>query len=86
MQSVRKKLKLLNINNKRKEKYSDKWLLKINPLAIAKYIQRKEDQSLSWRAARAVADAKIAEVYRDLVLEEEQLNLQEETIEGRCEE
>ena len=86
MQSVRKKLKLLNINNKRKEKYSDKWLLKINPLAIAKYIQRKKNQSLSWRAARAIADAEIAEVYRDLVLEEEQLNLQEETIEGRCEE
>ena len=86
MQSVRKKLKLLNINNKRKEKYSDKWLLKINPLAIAKYIQRKKNQSLSWRAARAIAEAEIAEVYKDLVLEEEQLNLQEETIEGRCEE
>ena len=86
MQSVRKKLKLLNINNNRKEKYSDKWLLKINPLAIAKYIQRKKNQSLSWRAARAIANAEIAEVYKDLVLEEEQLNLQEETIEGRCEE
>ena len=86
MQSVRKKLKLLNINNKRKEKYSDKWLLKINPLAIAKYIQRKKNQSLSWRAARAIADAEIAEVYKDLVLEEEQLNLQEKTIEGRYEE
>jgi hypothetical protein len=83
---VRAKLKLLNINKKRKENYSDKWLLKINPLAIAKYIQRKKNQSLSWRAARAIADAEIAEVYRDLVLEEEQLNLQEETIEGRCEE
>ena len=83
---VRAKLKLLNINNNRKEKYSDKWLLKINPLAIAKYIQRKKNQSLSWRAARAIADAEIAEVYKDLVLEEEQLNLQEETIEGRCEE
>ena len=80
------KLKLLKFDNKRKEKYSDKWLLKINPLAIAKYIQRKKNQSLSWRAARAIADAEIAEVYRDLVLEEEQLNLQEETIEGRCEE
>ena len=86
MQSVRKKLKLLNINNNRKEKYSDKWLLNIKPVAIAKYIQRKKNQSLSWRAARAIAEAEIAEVYRDLVLEEEQLNLQEETIEGRCEE
>ena len=86
MQSVRKKLKLLNINNKRKENYSDKWLLKINPLAIAKYIQRKKNQSLSWRAARAIANAEIAEVYKDLVLEEEQLNLQEKTIEGRYEE
>ena len=83
---VRAKLKLLNINKKRKENYSDKWLLKINPLAIAKYIQRKKNQSLSWRAARAIAEAEIAEVYKDLVLEEEQLNLQEETIEGRCEE
>ena len=86
MQSVRKKLKLLNINNNRKEKYSDKWLLKINPLAIAKYIQRKEDQSLSWRAALAIANARIAEAYEELVLEEEELNLNHETIEGRCKE
>ena len=80
------KLKLLKIYNKRKESYSDKWLLKINPLAIAKYIQIKEDNSLSWRAARAVANAQIAEVYKELVLEEEELNLNKETIEGRCEE
>ena len=83
---MRAKLKLLNFNNKRKERYSDKWLLKINPLAIAKYIQIKEDNSLSWRAARAVANAQIAEAYKDLVLEEEELNLNKETIEGRCEE
>ena len=76
------KLKLLKFNNKRKQKYSDEFLLKVCPLAITKYIQRKENFLLSWRAARAVADAKISEVYRDLVLEEEQLNLQEETIEG----
>ena len=80
------KLKLLKFNNKRKQKYSDEFLFKVSPLAIAKYIQRKENFSLSWRAARAVADAKISEVYRDLVLEEEQLNLQEETIEGECNE
>ena len=80
---MRAKLKLLNFNNKRKERYSDKWLLKINPLAIAKYIQIKEDNSLSWRAARAVANAQIAEAYKDLVLEEEELNLNKETIEGR---
>ena len=80
------KLKLLKINNKRKESYSDKWLLKINPLAIAKYIQIKEDNSLSWRAARAVANAQIAEAYKDLVLEEEELNLNHETIEGRYKE
>ena len=80
------KLKLLNFNSKRKESYSDKWLLKINPLAIAKYIQIKEDNSLSWRAARAVANAQIAEAYKDLVLEEEELNLNHETIEGRCKE
>ena len=83
---MRAKLKLLNFNNKRKERYSDKWLLKINPLAIAKNIQIKEDNSLSWRAARAVANAQIAETYKDLVLEEEELNLNHETIEGRCKE
>ena len=83
---MRAKLKLLNFNNKRKESYSDKWLLKINPLAIAKYIQIKEDNSLSWRAARAIANARIAEAYKELVLEEEELNLNKETIEGRCEE
>jgi hypothetical protein len=80
-----KKLKFYNFN-KRKQKYSDAFLLKVSPLAIAKYIQRKENFLLSWRAASAVADAKISEVYRDLVLEEEQLNLQEETIEGECNE
>ena len=80
------KLKLLKFNNKRKEKYSDKWLLKINPLAIAKNIQIKEDNSLSWRAARAIANARIAEAFKELVFEEEELNLNHETIEGRCKE
>ena len=77
---------ILNRFTRKKQRYSDKFLRKVNPLAIAKYIQRKKNQSLSWRAARAIADAEIAEVYKDLVLEEEQLNLQEKTIEGRYEE
>ena len=80
------KLKLLKFDNKRKERCSDRWLLKINPLAIAKYIQIKEDNSLSWRAARAMANAEIAACYKDLVLEEEESNLNHETIEGRCKE
>ena len=80
------KLKLLKFDNKRKEKCSDKWLLKISPLAITEYIQEKEGNSLSWRAARAVANARIAEAYEELVLEEEELNLNHETIEGRCKE
>ena len=75
------KLKLYNFN-KRKPKYSDEFLLKVSPLAIAEYIQKRDGSRLSWRSARAMANAKILEVYRDLVLEEEQLNLQEETIEG----
>ena len=76
------KLKLLKFDGQRREKYSDNWLLKINPLAIAEYLQKRDGSTLSWRAARAIANAKILEVYRDLVLEEEQLNLQEETMEG----
>ena len=83
---MRAKLKLLNFNNKRKERYSDKWLLKINPLAIAEHIQEREGNTLSWRAARAMANARIAEVYKELVLEEEELNLNHETIEGRYKE
>jgi len=75
------KLKLYNFN-KRRPKYSDEFLLKVSPLAIAEYIQKRDGSRLSWRSARAMANAKILEVYRDLVLEEEQLNLQEETIEG----
>ena len=67
---------ILNRFTRKKQRYSDEFLRKVSPLVIAKYIQRKENQSLSWRAARAIADAEIAEVYRDLVLEEEQLNLQ----------
>lgn len=77
------KLRLLKFDNKRKEKYSDKWLLKINPLAIAEHIQKREGNSLSWRAARAMANAEIADCYKDLVLEEEESNLKDETIEGR---
>ena len=77
------KLRLLKFDNKRKEKYSDKWLLKINPLAIAKHIQEREGNTLSWRAARAMANAEIADCYKDLVLEEEESNLKDETIEGR---
>ena len=80
------KFKLLKFDKKRKEKYSDNWLLKINPLAIAEYLQKRDGSTLSWRSACAIANAKILEVYRDLVLEEEQLNLQEETIEGECNE
>jgi len=80
------KLKLLKFDNKRKEKYSDKWLLKINPLAIAKHIQEREGNTLSWRAARAMANAEIADCYKDLVLEEEESNLKDETIEGRSKE
>ena len=83
---MRANLKLLNFNKKREEKYSDKWLLKINPLAIAEYIQEREGYRLSWRAAHAMANAEIAETYKDLVLEEEELNLNHETIEGRCKE
>lgn len=77
------KLRLLKFDNKRKEKYSDKWLLKINPLAIAEHIQKRQGNSLSWRAARAMANAEIADCYKDLVLEEEESNLKDETIEGR---
>ena len=80
------KLRLLKFDNKRKEKYSDKWLLKINPLAVAEYIQKRESNSLSWRAARAMANAEIADCYKDLVLEEEESNLKDETIEGRSKE
>ena len=39
-------------------------------------------KKLSWRAACAIAEAKIATVYRDLVLEEEKLKLYDEVIEG----
>ena len=80
------KLKLLKFDNKRKEKYSDKWLLKINPLAIAAHIQEREGNTLSWRAARAMANAEIADCYKDLVFEEEESNLKDETIEGRSKE
>ena len=83
---MRANLKLLNFNKKREEKYSDKWLLKINPLAIAEHIQEREGNTLSWRAARAMANAEIADCYKDLVLQEEESNLKDETIEGRSKE
>ena len=70
----------------RKERYADKWKSKINPLAIAEYMFERQGFAISWKVACAMADAKIAEVYKELVLEEEEQNLKEETIEGRCEE
>ena len=66
---------------RKKQKYSEKFLSQVNPLAIAKYITRKEI-NISWRAARAIADAEIATVYRDLVLEEERQGLNQDIIEG----
>ena len=83
---MKTKLSLLKFDKKRKEKYSDKWLLKINPLAIAKHIQEREGNTLSWRAARAMANAEIADCYKDLVLQEEESNLKDETIEVRSKE
>ena len=77
----------MNIKNniiqfpRKKQKYSEKFLSQVSPLAIAKYITRKEI-NISWRAARAIADAKIATVYRDLVLEEERQGLNQDIIEG----
>ena len=66
---------------RKKQKYSERFLSKVSPLAIAKYITRKEI-NISWRAARAIADAEIATVYRDLVLEEERQGLNQDIIEG----
>ena len=60
---------------------SERFLSKVSPLAIAKYITRKEI-NISWRAARAIADAEIATVYRDLVLEEERQGFNQDIIEG----
>ena len=77
---------ILKFHLNKKEKYSDKWLLNIKPVAIAKYILKKACYEISWRAARALADAKIKNVYKELVLEEETQNLKEETLEGSCEE
>ena len=77
----------MNIKNniiqfpRKKQKYSERFLSQVSPLAIAKYITRKEI-NISWRAARAIADAEIATVYRDLVLEEERQGLNQDIIEG----
>ena len=77
----------LNIfNNKRKERYSENWLLRISPIAIAKYVQKKNQYAISRRAALAIENNEIATCYRDLVLQEEKNNLKEEIMEGKCEE
>ena len=70
---------------RKKQKFSERFLSNVCPLAITKYITRKEI-NISWRAARAIADAEIATVYRDLVLEEENLNLNNDIFDGACEE
>ena len=66
---------------RKKQKYSERFLSQVSPLAIAKYITRKEI-NLSWRAACAKANAEIATVYKDLVLEEEEQGLNQDIIEG----
>ena len=66
---------------RKKQKYSERFLSQVSPLAIAKYITRKET-NISWRAACAKADVEIATVYRDLVLEEERQGLNQDIIEG----
>ena len=78
--------KLIKFSLNRKERYSDNWLDKINPLAIAKYVLKKHQYAISWRAALAIAKADISTCYRDLVLQEEKNNLKEEIMEGKCEE
>ena len=78
--------KLIKFSLSRKERYSEKWLLKISPTAIAKYIQKEHGYAISWRAALAIAKADISTCYRDLVLQEEKNNLKEEIMEGKCEE
>ena len=67
---------------RKEKKYSDVFLSKVSPLAIAKFIMKGGTKKLSWRAACAIAEAKIATVYRDLVLQEEKLKLYDEVIEG----
>jgi hypothetical protein len=66
---------------RKKQKYSERFLSQVSPLAIAKYITRKEI-NISWRAACAKANAEIATVYKDLVLEEEEQGLNQDIIEG----
>lgn len=83
---MQKKLRLLNFTKKRKERYSERWLLKVSPTAIANYIQKKREYTISCRAALAIAKAHISICYRDLVLQEEKDNLKEEIMEGKCEE
>ena len=56
---------ILKFHLNKKEKYSDKWLLNIKPVAIAKYILKKACYEISWRAARAIADAEIKNVYKE---------------------
>ncbi|MDC0415776.1 hypothetical protein OAM12_00765 [Candidatus Pelagibacter sp.] len=79
-----KKIRLITKNNNRKEKYSESWLEKVNPIVIANYIQKNHDYAISWRAALAISNAKISVCYKDLVLKEEKENLKEEKMEGKC--
>ena len=39
--------KLLHFIKKRKENYSEQWLLKISPIAIAKYVQKNMNTQLA---------------------------------------
>lgn len=78
-------IKIINFsknNKKNKVNFSKDWLNKICIKSIAQFIQRNNNYKISWRASIAIAEAKVAIVYRDLVLEEEKENLYKETMEG----
>ena len=75
---------VIKFQKSRKRKYySEKFKSKVCPAAIAKFYL-KGNLEISCRAAKAIAEAEIAEVYRDLVLEEEYLNLEHDIFEGTC--
>ena len=73
---------VIKFQKSRKRKYySEKFKSKVCPAAIAKFYL-KGNPEVSCRAAKAIADATIAVVFRDLVLKEESLNLEHDVFEG----
>jgi|TARA_B100000959_G_C14977287_1_gene622020 hypothetical protein len=70
---------------RKKSRYSDEWLSRMDPVGLTEAILKKE-VNMPYRVGVALADYMIAKTYYDLVVDEERFSSSEPVIEGFCSE